>query len=96
MARGRTSSRGRGRGKGKNTKVVEDVEFVLSVGRSGEALISSVDGVDELEEEIEEMVDKEIVAEIEESLGVKSCRNSEEMGFLSSANQKSNLGGFQT
>jgi hypothetical protein len=92
MARGRTSSRGRGRGKGRNAKVVEDVESVLWVGRSGEAVISSVDGVDELEEEIEEMVDEEIVAEIEESLGVKSCRNSEEMGFLSSANQKSNLG----
>jgi hypothetical protein len=92
MARGRTSSQGRGRRKGKNAKVVEDVESALSVGRTGEEVISSVDGVDELEEEIEEMVDEEIVVEIEESLGVKSCRNSKEMGFLSLENQKSNLG----
>ena len=59
-----------------------------------EEVIASVDGVDELEEEIEEMVDEEIVAEIEGSLRVKSCRNSEgvgELGYLYSANPKSNL-----
>jgi hypothetical protein len=70
MARGGTNSRGRGRGKGKNAKVVEEVESAASVGRSGEEVIVSVDGVDELEEEIEEMADEEIGAEIEESLGV--------------------------
>ena len=64
------------------------------MGRFGEEVIALVDGVDELEEEIEEMVDEEIVAEIEGSLGVKSCRNSEgvgELGFLHSKNLKSNL-----
>jgi hypothetical protein len=92
MARGRTNSRGRGRGNGKNAKVVEEVESAASVGRSGEEVIVSVDGVDELEEEIEEMADEEIGAEIEESLGVnlwQKLKKAEEVGFPSSANQKS-------
>ncbi|KAK1554682.1 hypothetical protein Q3G72_015780 [Acer saccharum] len=94
MAQGRTS---RGRGKGKNAKVVEEVDSMLSVGRSGEEVIASmdsvvgrigeeviafVDGVDVLEEEIEEMVDEEIVAEIGDSLGVQSCGTNAEVGEL--------------